>query len=107
MSKFTSLQQLHRRNFLIPVALVLAAGLLIAGLVLPVMTLKKLVFWKSTFSVLTGIQGLFIEGHWVLGVVILLFSVIFPIFKLTMLFQLWFVGAAGKMEGVVNRTSYD
>jgi len=76
-----SLKNIYPRNFLIPLALLTAVILLILGLVLPVMTLKQLAFWKNTFSVLTGIQSLFVEKHCILAGIILLFSVIFPIFK--------------------------
>lgn len=85
-----SLKNLYPKNFIIPIALLAATVLLILGLILPVMTLKELVFWKKTFSVLTGIQNLFLEEHYILAVIILLFSVAFPIFKLTTLTTLWF-----------------
>lgn len=67
-----------------------SAVLLICGLLFPAITLKELVFWKHTFSVLTGIQSLFAEGHHILGLIIILFSIIFPLFKLGVLFTVWF-----------------
>jgi len=85
-----SLNQIHPKRYYIPVSLFLAALLLIFGLYLPVITIKELIFWKTTFSIITGIQSLFLEGHYFLAAIILLFSVCFPILKLTTLFYIWF-----------------
>lgn len=85
-----SLRKQHPKNLLIPLALMASACLLVFGLFLPIITLKELVFWKHTFSVITGIQNLFAEGHWVLALIIFLFSILFPIGKLIILFQVWF-----------------
>ena len=96
-----SLQQLYPRKYGIPSTLVISAVLLITGLLLPCITLKELVFWKSTFSVLTGIQSLFTEGHFILGIIIVLFSVLFPFFKLIVLSVLWYLPL-----GETQRNSY-
>ena len=85
-----SLREQHPGKIMIPIALACSALLLVLGLFLPIITLKELVFWKHTFSVLTGIQSLFQEGHFILGLIIFLFSVLFPITKLIVLFQIWF-----------------
>lgn len=85
-----TLGQLHPRKIYIPFLLAAAATLLVLGLFLPVITLKEMVFWKSTFSVITGIQSLFEEKHYILAGIIFLFSIIFPIFKLIALSLIWF-----------------
>lgn len=59
-----------------------AAACLGFGLVLPTITMKELVFWKHTFSVLTGIQSLYQEKYYFLAAIIFVFSIIFPIAKL-------------------------
>lgn len=74
----------------VAILLVLSLVLLILGLFLPAIFLKEMVVFRSNFSVITGIQNLFHEGHTILGVVIILFSVIFPIFKLVVLYIVWF-----------------
>ena len=86
----TSLKQFYPRHYEIPALLLVSLATLTCGLFLPVITLEELVFWKHTFSVLTGIVSLWTEGYYILGLVVLLFSVIFPILKLVMLFSLWF-----------------
>ena|SRR3989338_604603 len=85
-----SLHQIYPKNHLIPVALFFSALFLAYGLFLPVITLKELIFWRTTFSVITGIENLFYEGHYFLTAVILLFSVCFPILKLSVLVVIWF-----------------
>ncbi|MBP9854951.1 MAG: paraquat-inducible protein A [Candidatus Omnitrophica bacterium] len=70
--------------------LFLALTFLILGLFLPAIYLKEMVVFRHTFSVLTGIQNLFHEGQSILGIIIILFSVIFPIFKLFVLYVVWF-----------------
>ena len=79
----------HRTKLDVPCFLAASAVFLVLGLFLPVITLKELVFWKSTFSVVTGIWSLFQEGHWILGVIIFLFSIVFPIVKLSILSLVW------------------
>lgn len=85
-----SLSQLYPRHFEVPLVLLTSAVLLFFGLFLPVITLKELVFWTHTFSVLTGITSLFHEKQYFLGVIIFFFSIVFPIFKLAILAIIWF-----------------
>lgn len=85
-----SLAALHPKNTEVPVLILTAFIALIYGLTLPVITLKELVFWKHTFSVVTGIKNLYEEKYFVLAGVIFLFSVLFPFFKLSTLWTLWF-----------------
>jgi len=75
--------------FHIPLLLITSAVTLVLGLFLPVITLKELGFWKHTFSVLTGIQSLWTEGHYFLALVIFVFSLIFPFVKLITLLAIW------------------
>ncbi len=65
-------------------------AVLVAGLSLPIMRVQQLVFWKEDFTVLQGIAALFEEGSYLLGGILFLFSVCFPIFKLFGLLYLWF-----------------
>lgn len=85
-----SLQTSFPKRIDIPVYLFTSAVLLGFGLFLPVITLKELVFWTHTFSVTSGILSLFQEKQYLLGVTILFFSIVFPIFKLGVLSIIWF-----------------
>jgi paraquat-inducible protein A len=73
----------------IPVLLVCSALTLVAGLLMPVITIHQMVFWKDSFSVLTGIRALYTEGNVALAVIVFVFSVIFPIIKLATMFAVW------------------
>ncbi len=55
---------------------------LLVGIVAPVMTLKKLVLMKNTFSLGSGILTLAAEGQVLLFILLGLFSIIFPIAKI-------------------------
>jgi len=99
-NSFFSVYRRQSGQWFIVSGLVLATITLIIGLVLPVITLKELVFWKHTFSVLGGIASLWTEKHYFLSVVIVLFSVVFPLLKLTALYFLWF----GTMASDRSRT---
>ena len=66
----------------------LTAILLVIGLVTPIITFKKFVFIQNTFSILSGTWQLFQDRQLFLFVIIALFSIILPIFKLGLLTKL-------------------
>ena len=68
--------------------LFLSAGMLIAGLILPMITITKLMMFSHTFSVLTGVYELWQNGHFLLFVIVAGFSIIVPILKIVVLFRL-------------------
>ncbi len=85
-----SLQERNPKRFDIVILIILAIALLIVGLTLPVLTVRKL--WDSnTYSIITGVQNLWSEKYYALAVVIFVFSIIFPIAKLLSLSAVWFV----------------
>jgi paraquat-inducible protein A len=68
--------------------LILATGLLIAGLVMPMMTITKLVFFSNSFSVLMGVNELLENGHYLLFILVTGFSIVLPVVKIGLLFWL-------------------
>jgi paraquat-inducible protein A len=68
--------------------LVIATGLLIAGLILPMMTITKLVMFSHSFSVLTGVYELWQNGHFLLFMIVAGFSIVMPFLKIAVLFKL-------------------
>ena len=62
--------------------LLLATVLLGFGLTLPFMTVTRFFVLEDEISVLGGIRGLAADGEWFLALILLLFSVIFPLFKI-------------------------
>jgi len=75
------------------VLLIVAASLLIAGFMTPMMTITKLVFFSDSFSLLRGIYELFQSGHYFLFILVGGFSVVLPILKILLLFRVITYGA--------------
>ena len=74
--------RLGGRRFLLSFAIIGAAVFLALGISLPILKLTKFMFWTSEYSLLTTVEVLIRQGQTFLGVVVLLFSIIFPIVKL-------------------------
>ena len=68
--------------------LALSTGLLIAGLILPMMTITKLLMFSNSFSVLTGVYELWQNGHFMLFAIVAGFSIVMPFLKIAVLFKL-------------------
>ncbi|MCF6153151.1 paraquat-inducible protein A [Candidatus Kuenenia stuttgartiensis] len=75
----------------IPVMVVVALGLLIAGLNLPTLKLAKVIFFTNTYSIWDGVWELWKSNHIGLAVIIFFFSIVFPCVKLIGLLFVWFV----------------
>ncbi len=61
------------------------------AILLPILEIQRLGH-HHTASVITGTMDLFREGNWFVGGVVLLFSIIFPLFKILMLLELSILG---------------
>ncbi|MBF0123521.1 MAG: paraquat-inducible protein A [Candidatus Omnitrophica bacterium] len=97
-SPMRSLQTLNPRRVDIVLLIIFSIGLLVVGLSLPVMTVRKL--WESnTYTIITGVQNLWHEKMYVLAVIIFVFSVIFPIAKLISLSAVWFIRLTDERRG--------
>ena len=84
----------RRHPVLVNLLLILALGLLIAGLRLPLLTLEKFLFFSNTVSLYSALVQLYAEREWGLFALIGLFSVVFPIIKLLLLALVWNFEAA-------------
>lgn len=67
---------------------VLAAALLLAGMVTPLLTLTRLWMFDETVSILGGIAQLWRQGEYLLFGLIAAFSVLLPLAKLALLIRL-------------------
>ena len=74
--------------------------LLLYGLDAPILTLEKFYFFSTTTSLLSALRQLAAEAEWGLFVLIGLFSVVFPIAKILLLFLVWNVDTA---QGAAHR----
>ena len=81
------------------IGLIVAICLLALGLVAPIITLKKFVMVKSTFSVLGGAIALLQEGKLFLFAIISAFSIILPLLKMGVLAKILYTPAqSSKLE---------
>ncbi len=69
--------------------LLLSAVLLVAGWLLPVMTINTLIVFYNEVSILGGIVQLLQTGDYLLFAIVLIFTVIVPIAKLGVAFWAW------------------
>jgi len=95
-----SLRRAHPRDWITPSMLCAASVLLALGLYLPLLHLEKMLFWESSYSVVTGVFGLAQDHQYVLATVVFFWSVVFPIAKLALLFWIWF----GRTDAGQRRT---
>jgi paraquat-inducible protein A len=80
----TPLRRHLRHNGLAAVLAVIALIVLVIGMVTPFISMSKL-GTDRVFSLVGGIVELFHSGNIFIGIILLLFSVVFPIVKLVML----------------------
>ena len=69
--------------------LVATLGALIAGLLLPAITVRSL-FISQEFSLVESVLAFLDQGDWFLFIITFLFSVVFPVVKLIAGIALWF-----------------
>jgi paraquat-inducible protein A len=74
--------RLGGRRFLLSLAIIGAAVCLALGISLPILKLTKFMFWTSEYSLMSTVAVLIRQGQTFLGLVVLVFSIIFPIVKL-------------------------
>ena len=85
-----TLQHLYPKRIDILILIIASAVLLVIGLHLPVLTVRKL--WeRNTFSIISGIINLWKGKYYFISFIIFFFSVIFPIVKVVTLFVIWFI----------------
>jgi paraquat-inducible protein A len=77
------------RDPLTGLMLLAALVLLGVGLFLPAVTVEKFLVFDNTKSVAGSIAALFAQGHILLGIVVAIFSLVFPLAKLILSFRIW------------------
>ncbi len=68
--------------------LVITSLLLIAGFVMPMMTITKFMVVSNSFSMVSGIWQLLQDGQFFIFLIVACFSIIMPLAKITLLFNL-------------------
>jgi paraquat-inducible protein A len=80
--------KLYERTFVLRLLLVISLILLILGISLPMLTITQLLVIENQFSVVSGILALWDAHKYGLFVLISLFSLGMPFFKLLLIFRL-------------------
>jgi paraquat-inducible protein A len=88
-----------RRGWYVPVLILAALGMLIAGWSLPTLKLTQVIFFTSTYSIWAGIMELWKSHHYFLAGLIFFFSMIFPTAKLLGLLGIWFAPLTRDVRG--------
>ena len=78
-----------RIRVLINIAGTLILLLFLISLFSPLFTLEKFYFFSNTVSLASGLKELLYNGELLLFVVIFAFSILFPLFKLGVMFYVW------------------
>ncbi len=81
--------------------MVLTLITLVAGWTLPLMTVKRLVFLSDTVSVMSAIGDLWRADQVFLAIIVVVFSVVFPVLKLSVATYIWYVADAS--DAVLGR----
>jgi paraquat-inducible protein A len=68
--------------------LALTTSFLIMGLFAPIITLQKYILIENTFSVFSGAMQLLKEGQFFLFIIIVGFSIVIPVLKISVLYKL-------------------
>ncbi len=89
-----SLYDRYPRRYEVPLLILASCVLLGFGLSLPLVFVKKMIFWKNEYSVVTGAWSLVQQREFLLAAVLFFFSLVFPIAKLIGLAVLWFARIA-------------
>ncbi|MEE9313425.1 MAG: paraquat-inducible protein A [Rhizobiaceae bacterium] len=73
-------------RILIALLLVTAAVCFGLGITLPIVHFQKLYFFNDSPSLINLFYGLWNEGAWIIAIAIFIFSILFPLLKLTIVF---------------------
>ncbi len=76
-------------SMLLPLLLLSALGTLILGLTIPILRVEKFFLFEDLISIVGAIDELARSGEYLLALVILLFSVVFPTIKIFVADYIW------------------
>ena len=65
--------------------LAIAAASFMLGVTMPIVTIERFFFLSDTYSLATMVQALFGDGEWLLGLIVLVFSILLPAAKIMLL----------------------
>ena len=81
-----------RRDLVSGVLLLAAGPMLVAGLLMPTISVSRLVFFEQQYSLMQAVMAYLAEGQFALFVLVLVFSVLIPASKVVVGLWAWVVG---------------
>jgi len=79
------IRRFTKQGIAINILLLCSLVALVIGVTAPLLTLQKLYFIENTISLISTIKSLYNDKEWLLFVIILLFSLVIPVIKITSL----------------------
>ena len=73
----------------VPIALAAATVCLAAGVTWPILRASRFLVFSEPFSILDGVRALIEGGDWLIGGIVAVFSILFPLGKIGALLVLW------------------
>ena len=83
-----------QKDILIKFLLALSTVLLLVGIFAPMMTLSKFIWVENEFSLFAGTLQLFVDGQYLLFIILLAFSIVLPVAKIILLFRFWYADSS-------------
>ena len=74
---------------LLGAALLAAAGLLVTGWLVPIMTVRRLIFFEDRVSVIQALEALLEQRQFLLFFTVFIFSMILPLAKILFALRIW------------------
>jgi len=99
MTKTNKMQKFEPQ--LLKALLLLSLMLFLAAVTTPVMTITKLLFISSSFSIASGLKDLLEQQHYLLFVLIGLLSIALPLFKIVILAWVLQVKSTAQLDRVI------
>lgn len=95
-----------KNKFFSKLLYILASILLVLGVSLPLITVSKLVVISTTYTLLSGIFSLLLNGQVILFVAVFLFSIVLPLAKMYCLYKVIFSRRNSSVSSYPSNSSH-
>jgi paraquat-inducible protein A len=92
----------NSEHILLKLLLLISLGLFITAISTPVMTITKLLFITSSFSIVSGLKDLLVQQQYLLFVLIGLLSIVLPLFKIALLAWVLQVKSSANLDKIIG-----
>jgi len=92
----------NSEHILLKLLLLISLGLFITAISTPVMTITKLLFITSSFSIISGLKDLLVQQQYLLFVLIGLLSIALPLLKIALLAWVLQVKSSANLDKIIG-----